>query len=201
MFCVCVPLTFDKMFVFFLHVPLRSEASDLTAVLHPENFWGHWWPLLLPSPAPVFLLLFFLLPLLPFLKLPSPRPLCLPALGLLLKPTERNHTVAGKGWSESACQHQTEDRRHKRTSEGERIKERGRHRGQQVERATTKLWEKQKQHSRCHADGKTQVSLEHHELARGQREQICNSRLVLRLVAHAHKSCGETHTPALWAPC
>lgn len=128
--CVCVCISTNKpsmkCFVFFFHVPLRSGVSDLTGVLHTETFWSHWWTLLLPSPATVFLLLFFLVPLLLFLKLPSPRPLCLPALGLLLKPTKRSNTVAGKGWIASACQHQTEDRRHKRTSEGERIKERDR---------------------------------------------------------------------------
>lgn len=88
------------------------------------TWWDYRWPLLLPSPSPVFLLLFLLIPLLPFLKLPSPPLLCLPTLGLLLKSTEGSNTVAGKGWNGSACQHQTEDRTHKRTREGERIRER-----------------------------------------------------------------------------
>lgn len=38
---MCVqPLTFHKM-CFSLHVSLRSGASDLSAVLHPETIWGH----------------------------------------------------------------------------------------------------------------------------------------------------------------
>lgn len=75
------------MFVLFfsLHVSLRSGASDLSAALHPETIWGSLITAA-ASPAPVFLLLFFLLLLLlllPFLKPPTPRPLCLPSPGLI----------------------------------------------------------------------------------------------------------------------
>lgn len=148
----------------FFPLSLRSGVSDLTAVLHRETFWSHGWSLLLPSPATVFLLLFFLIPLLLFLKLPSPRPLCLPALGLLLKPTKRSNTVAGKGWSGSACQHQSEDRRHKRTGEGKRYKAR--------ETEDNKWRELQRSCERSNIQDATlkkkkQVLFEHHELVRG----------------------------------
>lgn len=78
--CKVCHQTSVKVFVFFLslfHVPLKEWSCRLHRSLLPETWWDRWWPSLLPSSAPVFLLLFLRIPLLPFLKLPSlPLPLC-----------------------------------------------------------------------------------------------------------------------------
>lgn len=134
-----------------LQVPCRTGVPDLCAELQPKSWWDHDWPLLLPSLAPVSLPLLPQTSLLPFLKLCSPPPLCLSFPGLLL--TEGSSTVAGKGWSGSACQHQTEDRSHKRTSKGGK---RERDWEEIYQREPQRKCEK-KQQSRCHA-GKTEVS-------------------------------------------
>lgn len=129
----------------------------------------------------------------PFLN--SPPPLCLPAPDLLLKSTEGSNTVAGKGWSRSACQHQTEDRRDKRTSEREREGERERTPSREsyneaVREATTtfKMPQRGKNTSFTWASWASKVP---------PNKSSTVDFLIIFWSTHAQKSCGDTHSCSL----